>query len=80
MPLTEKQIEAYNLVEELERKNRSLYASNRNYRMANVKLRARIKEQNAQLSYAALELAKRKPEILSQEEWNVILEMRGICR
>jgi septal ring factor EnvC (AmiA/AmiB activator) len=84
--INRQRIEAYQLVAELQDSKRKLSASVARKTQANQRLRARLgqteielQELRAHYRYAISELSKKRPEILSDDEWMLVLESRGIC-
>lgn len=70
--------------DELRRGVAELRIENRRLREENKQLKEKLKESSEsilkkRLDHAIGQLAHRKPEILSDEEWHEILRIRGVC-
>jgi len=70
------QIPYWDLLRELQTTKKELKTAKSDLKKA----RDRSKQYRKYLANATRELAKKKPEILSDEEWQSILESRGICK
>jgi predicted nucleic acid-binding Zn-ribbon protein len=84
--VSDRLISAYQRINTLEERNRSLAGKVARLVQANTKLRVRVRVQKQELKdlrathrYAIQQLAKKRPDILSDEEWRLVLESRGIC-
>jgi hypothetical protein len=75
--INKQRIEAYQQVSTLQYKLSQALGANAQLRRRNELLRRELKEMRTAFRYANSQLAKRRPEVLSPEEWQMILGLRG---